>query len=165
MFQTKNRSWLSCRQHAFSPRKVMPKLWKRWITSRYYFILLSFFHTTVSWWFFTGIWVTASLLKSPRLFSVFWPTEKNAVVWIISTRPISNFSNPLMIVLSVSITIGINVTFMFYSFFSSLARSRYLYLFSLSFSFTLWSAGTAKSTIWYNLFCCWLSLGLGVCRD
>ena len=30
-------------------------------------------HISVSWWSFTGVWVTASLLKSPRFFSVFWP--------------------------------------------------------------------------------------------
>ena len=30
------------------------------------------FHISVSWWFFTGVWVTASLLKSPGLVSVFW---------------------------------------------------------------------------------------------
>ena len=29
-------------------------------------------YTSVSWMFFTGVWVTASLLKSPGLFSVFW---------------------------------------------------------------------------------------------
>ena len=31
------------------------------------------FHTTFSWWAFTGVFVTASLLRSPGLFSVFWP--------------------------------------------------------------------------------------------
>ena len=30
-------------------------------------------HTTNSYWSFTGVWVTASLLTSPGLFSVFWP--------------------------------------------------------------------------------------------
>ena len=33
------------------------------------------FHITVSWWCFTGVWVTASLLKSPGLFSVFWSSS------------------------------------------------------------------------------------------
>ena len=32
------------------------------------------FHISVSWWFFTGVWVTASLLKSPELVSGFWPS-------------------------------------------------------------------------------------------
>ena len=31
------------------------------------------FHISVSWWFFTGVWVTASLLKSLGLVSGFWP--------------------------------------------------------------------------------------------
>ena len=41
---------------------------------------------------------------------------------------------------------------MFHSFFNSLARSRYLAFFSHSFSFILWSAGTAKSTVFQILF-------------
>ena len=54
----------------------------------------------------------------------------NALVWIISTRPlISKFSilctNPLVTVPRAPITFGITVTFMFHNFFSSLARSRY----------------------------------------
>ena len=38
-------------------------------------IIYSFrvFDISVSWWFFTGVWVTASLLKSPGLVSGFWP--------------------------------------------------------------------------------------------
>ena len=45
---------------------------------RFYFLLLLFnsfrvFHISVSWGFPTGVWVTASLLDSPGLFSVFWP--------------------------------------------------------------------------------------------
>ena len=34
---------------------------------------LRVFHISVSWWSFTEIWMTATLLKSPGLFSVFWP--------------------------------------------------------------------------------------------
>ena len=76
----------------------------------------------------------------------------NAVVWMVSTRPlISKFSspliNPLVTVLRAPIIIDINVTFIFHIFFSSLVRSRYSSFFSLSFNFTLWSAGTEKSTI------------------
>ena len=81
----------------------------------------------------------------------------NAVVWIVSTRPptsksSSPFSNPLVTVPNTPITIGIIVTCMFNSFFNSLARSRYISFFSHSFSFSLWSAGTAKSTILQVLF-------------
>ena len=39
----------------------------------FFFTLLWVFHTSISWWFLTGVWVTASLFKSQRLFSVFWP--------------------------------------------------------------------------------------------
>ena len=76
----------------------------------------------------------------------------NAVVWMVSTWPPTSkssrpFNNPSVSVPKAPITIGVIVTFVFYSFFNSLARSWYLSLFSHSFSFILWSAGTAKSTI------------------
>ena len=82
---------------------------------------------------------------------------KNAVVWMVSTRPLTSkssspFSNPLVTVPNAPITIGIIVTCMFHGFFNSLARSMYLSFFSNSFSFILWSAGTAKSTILQALF-------------
>ena len=59
----------------------------------------------------------------------------NAVVWMVSTRPLiskssSPFSNPLFTVPNVPITIDIIVTCMFHSFFNSQARSRYLSFFS-----------------------------------
>ena len=31
------------------------------------------FHISVSWWSFNWVWVTARVLMSPGLFSVFWP--------------------------------------------------------------------------------------------
>ena len=34
-------------------------------------LFLRVFHTSVSWWFHTGVWMT-SRLKFPGLFSVFW---------------------------------------------------------------------------------------------
>ena len=40
----------------------------------YYYYSSRVFRISVSWWFFTGVWVTASLLKSPGLVSVFWPS-------------------------------------------------------------------------------------------
>ena len=57
------------------------------------------------------------------------------------------FTNTLWSVPSTPITICITFTLMFYSYLCSLAMSRYLSFFPLSFNFTLWSAGTAKSTI------------------
>ena len=58
----------------------------------------------------------------------------NAVVWMISTRPvISKCScpciNPLVTVLWALIIIGITITFMFHSFFDFQATTRYLSLF------------------------------------
>ena len=81
----------------------------------------------------------------------------NAVIWIVSTRPLTSkssrpFNNPLVIVPKAPITNDTIVTFMFHSFFNSLARSRYLSFFSHSFRFILWFAGTAKSTILQILF-------------
>ena len=39
----------------------------------YYYSLIRAFHISISQWFFTGVWVTASLLKSPGLFLVSRP--------------------------------------------------------------------------------------------
>ena len=39
-------------------------------------LIWEFFYISVSWWFSTGVWVTANLLKSPGLFLVFWPISK-----------------------------------------------------------------------------------------
>ena len=81
----------------------------------------------------------------------------NAVVWMVSSRPLISKSSspgtkPSVTVPSAPIAIGINVTFTSLSFFNSIARPIYLFFFSLSFNFTLWSAGTAKSTIQQILF-------------
>ena len=39
----------------------------------HYFSLLRVFLTSITWYFSTVVWVTACLLKSSGLFSVFWP--------------------------------------------------------------------------------------------
>ena len=84
------------------------------------------------------------------------PGLNNTIFWIVFTRPLISKSscpctNPLVTVPRTPFTIGVTVTLMFHSFFSSLARSRYLSVF-VSFCFTLWSAGTAKSTIQLDFF-------------
>ena len=86
---------------------------------------------------------------------------------MVSTRPptlksSSPFNSPLVTVPNAPTTIGIIVTFMFHSCSYYLTRSRHLSFFSLSFSFLLWSASTAKSSIFQALFfcCCWLLKGL-----
>ena len=132
---------------------------------RYSFLTILFyslesFHISISWWSSTGVWVTASPLKYPGLFSVYNPVVRMVSTFPLISKSFSAFTKPLRIVSSVLITIGITVTFVFQSFFYSLARSRYLSLFSLSFNFTMWSVKTAKSTIQQVLFLWWLSLGL-----
>ena len=100
----------------------------------------------------------------PRSFLNILADLNNTVVLMVSPRPpISKSSslciNPLVTVPRAPIITGITVTFMFHSFFISLARSKYSSLFSFSFNFTLWSAGTAKSTICKFAFSCWLLQG------
>ena len=75
------------------------------------------FHISISWWLFTGVWVTASLLKSPGLFSVF--NVNNAVAWRIFSCPLisklpSSLSKPLGTVPSARITTVITLTHMFH---------------------------------------------------
>ena len=48
-------------------------MWKTIIHIYYYYSLIRAFHINVSRWFFTGVWVTTSNLKSTGLFLVFWP--------------------------------------------------------------------------------------------
>ena len=81
--------------------------------------------------------MTASLLKSARLFLVLWSQQSSSfdgLHW-------SSYFHVLQ-----------SVTFMFHCFFSFLARSWDVYLFSPSFDFTLWSAGTVESSIRLVLF-------------
>ena len=64
--------------------------------------------------------------RVPRTVLCILADLNNAVVWMMSTRPLifkssSPCTNPLVPVPSALITIGITVTFMFHSFFSSLA--------------------------------------------
>ena len=62
----------------------------------YYSTHLRIFHTSVRWWFSTGTWVTASLLKSPELFSGFWP---------ISTMLLYGWSPFVLLFLSSSVSV------------------------------------------------------------
>ena len=62
----------------------------------YYFTLLRVFHTSLSWWFPSGVWVTASLLKPPGLFPVFRPILIQQWIWWF--RLVLLFSNPLVLV-------------------------------------------------------------------
>ena len=86
------------------------------------FYSMGVFHTSVCWWFSTGV----SANKSPQVSRTL-VNLNNAVVWMVMARPfISKFSSPitnlLVTTLSNPVTISITVTFMFHSLFSSLAR-------------------------------------------
>ena len=90
-----------------------------------------------------------SFIPSGRSSGLHPVSSHSCCMYVRAGRPaFSRPYSPLVTEANVPITIGIIVTLMFHSFFSSLARS----FFSLSFSFTLWSAGTAKSTIFHVLF-------------
>ena len=117
----------------------------------YYFSFKRVFHTSVSWSFFTGGWVTVSRTQVSKTLLNTQPALNNTVIWMVSTRLLISKSsfpciNPLVTFPSTPIRIGIPVVFIFHCFFSSLARSKHLSRFSLFFSFILWSAGTSKST-------------------
>ena len=98
-------------------------------------LLWEFFTPTLADSFHWSLTDSKSSHVSRTLLSIL-SNLSNTVVRMVST---------LGIILSASITNCI--TFIFHSFFSSLARSRYSSLFSPSFDFTLWSTGTAKSSI------------------
>ena len=117
-------------------------------------------HTSVSWWFLIGVWMTVCLLKSSEPFLGIWPI---LIMMLFRWSPLILFfpspSDPLT-VFRTPITTGISVTFMFHTFFSSLARSRY-YL-SLHFlSFLHCGQFEWQSPLFSRIsfFCC-LSLGL-----
>ena len=72
-------------------------------------------------WSFSGVWVTASLLRSPGLFWVFLPDLNNAAVLVVSiflliSKSSSPLSKPLGALPSVLNTIGITVTLLLHTF-------------------------------------------------
>ena len=110
----------------------------------HYFTLFWAFHTSVTWWFSTGVWVMAIVLKSPRFFLIFGLILIISFIWILSTHPLiykssSPFINTLVTVPSAPITTGITVTFLFHSS-SSFSYYYYYYflcIFHISWSFPL----------------------------
>ena len=120
----------------------------------YYHYSLQVFHTSVSWWSFTEVWVTATLLKSLGLCSVFWRLLTMLKAHPLISISFNPFTKPLWIIPSTPITIGITIIFRFHSFFSSLAKSKYLSLFSFSLIFTLWSADSKVHYVAGSLFFC-----------
>ena len=53
------------------------------------------FHTGVSWWFLIKIWMTTSVFKSPGLYLSILTDLNNAIVWMVSTRPLISKSSSL----------------------------------------------------------------------
>ena len=115
----------------------------------YYLPLESFSHQLTLMVFHWSLSDSKSPQVSRTLLSILADLNNTLTVstYLVIFKSSSPCISPLVTVLRAPITSGIIVTFMFYSLFNSLVRSRYLSLFSLSFSFTLWSPGTAKSTI------------------
>ena len=71
-------------------------------------------NSRVSWSSLTEICVTASLCRSPVLFSVFWPILATLFFWIVSIRLlISNSSSPLCKYLSFSSKVLVLVSLFF----------------------------------------------------
>ena len=59
------------------------------------YTLLRGSHTSVSRWFLTEVWMTANVLKSPGLFSVFWPIVIMLLIgWFLL---VLLFSRPLVL--------------------------------------------------------------------
>ena len=102
-------------------------------------IIYSFrvFPISVSWWFFTGVWVTASLLKSPGLVSVYWPIATILLVAEERTATSQDSGRSQQCCHLDSLYPSANFQVL-QAFFNSLARSRYLSFFSHSFRFILW---------------------------
>ena len=95
----------------------------RYYTYCYYLTTCKFFQTSDCYWSFTGVCVTASLLGSPGLFSVFWAIT--AMLWSGCSQFF--FSKHFATVPSAPTTIVIVVIFVLHSFFNSLARFKYYY--------------------------------------
>ena len=125
-----------------------------WIVSSrpptyYYYYTLSGFHTSDSWWSFTGVWLTASLLKFTGLFLVFGPILiwlwSPLVIWFLSLPvPLPSLKGLFRIYHLHLVSPSDSCSMLYFSY---LASYWYLSLFSISFNFTPWSAGVAKSTI------------------
>ena len=108
----------------------------------YYYYSLWVFHISFNWWFFIGVWMTASLLRFPSDFN-------SAVVWMVSFLPLifsssSLFSRLFGTVPRAPITFGITATVMFPQLFQLCDKIQvFVYLF-FSFIFTQSFARTAK---------------------
>ena len=122
-------------------------------------IIWDFFYASVSWWFYTGVWVTVSLLKSLVFFLLLgqilmlsFGRSQLVLLFPSSLVPLSILCwlyrvHQLQLISS---SLSCSIVCLFFSVLKQ-GPDTYL-LFSLSFSFTLGSAGTAKSNVQLVLF-------------
>ena len=117
---------------------------------------LQIFHASFIHWFFTIVWVTASLLRFLRIFLVFW--QISTMLWSIWSRFFLCFPIPPIFfpglcgssqaqlqLIPPSPSWSRVVVFIFiFIFFFALWQGPYIL--SLPFIFTLFSAGTIKFT-------------------
>ena len=120
------------------------------------FYSLRVFHIIVSWWFSTGVLVTASLLKSPRFFTVFRPIS---TMLEFGQSP----SVPLLLLCIYHLFVWSNFNFLHNSQWITLLTQSCLVLYSFCVNLLhlliMWS--TISSLSPHNLhllFCCVLSI-------
>ena len=77
------------------------------LESSFRFYFLKVFYISVSWSFFTGVWVTASLIKSPGLFSVFWSISAMLSFGLFPPAPL--FPSPTLLILLLSLLLVVIV--------------------------------------------------------
>ena len=119
--------------------------------------------TSFSWWFFNGVWVTSSRLKSLGLFSVFWQL---LIMLLFGWSPLvlEPLWRPVPLICSLcqkhqsQLVQTSPSSFIFFLQFP--CKDEVLILLFTFFRFYSGISRTAKSTILKVLFFCWLSLGL-----
>ena len=63
----RSNSWFGCTILSVIFIMSIAKFLGQFLLLKSFFFHLRDFHTSISWWFSTGVWVTASLLKFPEL--------------------------------------------------------------------------------------------------
>ena len=123
-----------------------------YVHNYFYFYTLRVFHSALS----EGFLLKSEWQQVSRTLLSIQADLNNAVVWMVFTSPFIYKSSKLCINPLVT-TKSTNHNWYHRhlhvpQFFNSLPKSWYLSIFSFSFNFTLWSTGTAKSTILQALF-------------
>ena len=103
--------------------------YKYCIPNYYYFAHFNVFHTSIYWWFSTEALCDGNSSQVSRTLISILVALNNAVILMVSTRPLiskssSPFINPLVTVPGAPITNGITIIFMFhfFSFFCKVSK-------------------------------------------